>query len=86
MHKFLTVRILMQTSFSEEGTIFESLDKHLNRLLDIQQQTDQIIRSYQEFERIYLQGESPHALTLKALRTVSPPVEARFAYPFQLRK
>jgi signal transduction histidine kinase len=29
---------------------FESLEKNLNRLLDIQQETDQIIRSYQELE------------------------------------
>ena len=30
--------------------VFETLEKNLNRLLDIQQETDQIIRSYQELE------------------------------------
>jgi signal transduction histidine kinase len=48
---------LTQTSFSEGGTFFESLEKHLNRLLEIQQETDKIIRSYQEFERGYPHGE-----------------------------
>jgi signal transduction histidine kinase len=31
--------------------IFETLEKNLNRLFDIQQETDQIIRTYQELER-----------------------------------
>jgi len=33
-----------------KARVFESLEKNLSRLLDIQQETDQIIRSYQELE------------------------------------
>ena len=36
---------------------FETLEKHLSRLLDIQQETDKIIRSYQELEGSLLQNE-----------------------------
>ncbi len=34
----------------EEGRFFESVEKHLNRISDIQQETDKMIRAYQEIE------------------------------------
>ncbi len=40
-----------RTSVAEKETFFETLERHLRRLLDIQQETDEIIRFYQELER-----------------------------------
>ena len=40
-----------QTPSLIKKEIFESLEKNLNRLSDIQKETDQIIRTYQEIER-----------------------------------
>jgi signal transduction histidine kinase len=42
-------KVQMQTAPTEES--FETLEKHLKRLNDIQQETDKIIRSYQELEK-----------------------------------
>jgi signal transduction histidine kinase len=39
-----------QTPALVRGEVFESLEKNLNRLSEIQQETDQIIRSHQELE------------------------------------
>ena len=45
--------------------MFESLEKNLNRLSEIQQETDQIIRTYQELEtKPSLEGFSIHQSTL----------------------
>jgi signal transduction histidine kinase len=50
------IRILKRKTQAQPSPIvkedfFDSLEKHLNRLFEIQQETDQIIRSYQEFEK-----------------------------------
>jgi signal transduction histidine kinase len=50
------IRILKRKSQAQEpplvrGEVFESLEKNLGRLSDIQQETDKIIRSYQEMEK-----------------------------------
>jgi signal transduction histidine kinase len=44
--------------------VFESLEKNLSRLLDIQQETDQIIRSYQELETKPRLAEIDHLLSV----------------------
>jgi signal transduction histidine kinase len=46
-----------QIASIEGGKFFEALEKHLNRLLEIQQETDKIIRSYQEIEGGFLPEE-----------------------------
>jgi signal transduction histidine kinase len=54
--------------------IFESLEKNLKRLFDIQQETDQIIRTYKELEKKpHLEGHEMHRST---------PLEDIFLYPF----
>jgi len=50
-----TVRILRrkvqsQDVLSQAGGVFEILEKHLGRLLDIQQETDEILRSHRDLE------------------------------------
>lgn len=57
--------------------VFESLEKNLNRLSDIQQETDQIIRTYQEIEREpRFENFEPHRLIF--LETIE-------LYPFMER-
>jgi signal transduction histidine kinase len=60
-----------------KGEIFESLGKNLNRLFDIQQKTDEIIRTYQELER------APRIEKLDIHRSLS--LEAIQLYPFMER-
>jgi signal transduction histidine kinase len=48
--RILKRKIQAQTSPLIREEVFESLEKNLNRLSDIQQETDQIIRSYQALE------------------------------------
>jgi signal transduction histidine kinase len=48
--RILKRRIQAQTPLLVRGEVFESLEKNLNRLSDIQQETDQIIRSYEALE------------------------------------
>src|SRR4030043_2307995 len=48
--RILKRKIQAQTPPLVRGEVFESLEKNLNRLSDIQQDTDQIIRSYQALE------------------------------------
>jgi signal transduction histidine kinase len=48
--------------------LFESLEKNLNRLLNIQQETDQIIRSYQELEMKPRVAEFDHPPSVSADR------------------
>ncbi|HVP80114.1 MAG TPA: ATP-binding protein [Thermodesulfobacteriota bacterium] len=48
--RILKRKIQAQTSPLVRQEVFESLEKNLNRLSDIQQETDQIIRSYQALE------------------------------------
>ncbi len=48
--RLLKKKALAQTPPIVREEVFESLEKNLNRLSDIQQETDQIIRSYQELE------------------------------------
>jgi signal transduction histidine kinase len=55
--RVLKRKLLTQTSFSEGRIFFESLEKHLNRLFEIREETNKIIRSYQEFEGVYPKGE-----------------------------
>jgi len=55
--RILKHKLLTQTSFSKVGTYFEILEKQLNRLLEIEQESNKIIRSYQEFEPSYPHDE-----------------------------
>lgn len=55
--RILKHKLSMQTSSSEKGIFFERMEKQLNRLLEIEQESDKIIRSYQEFEPSYLHDE-----------------------------
>jgi len=50
----------MQTPPIVREEVFESLEKNLNRLSDIQQETDQIVRSHQELEKGDRFGEVDH--------------------------
>ena len=50
-------KIQPQIASVEGGKFFEALEKHLNRLLEIQQETDKIIRSYKEIEGGFLPEE-----------------------------
>ncbi len=54
--------------------VFESLEKNLTRLLDIQQETDQIIRSYQELEI------KPRLAEIDRLLSVSPEMISLHAF------
>jgi signal transduction histidine kinase len=48
--RLLKHKVEMQTGTGEEEKSFETLERQLNRLLDIQRETDAIIRSYRELE------------------------------------
>ncbi len=51
--RLLKRKLHVETSPFGEEELFDILERHLNRLLDIQQETDKIIRSYQELEGSY---------------------------------
>lgn len=53
-----------QIASIEGERFFEALGKHLNRLLEIQQETDKIIRSYKEIEGGFLLDELEHFIPL----------------------
>jgi signal transduction histidine kinase len=74
-----SIRILKRKTQAQtpplvKGEVFDSLEKNLNRLSGIQQETDQIIRSYQEMER------SPSLEAIDIPRSAS--VESISLYPF----
>ena len=48
--RVLKRKLHVETSPIVEEKFFKTLEKHLGRLLDIQQETDKILRSYQELE------------------------------------
>ncbi len=48
--KLLKRKLREQTPPFEEGRFFEAVEKHLNRIMDIQRETDKMIRAYQEIE------------------------------------
>jgi signal transduction histidine kinase len=50
-------KLQSQIAFAEGEKLFQALEKHLNRLLEIQQETDKIIRSYKEIEEGFLPDE-----------------------------
>jgi signal transduction histidine kinase len=53
--RLLKKKLAAETSSTKGVTLFETLERNLNRILDIQEETDDIIRSYQELEG----GSSP---------------------------
>jgi signal transduction histidine kinase len=55
--RILKHKLLTQTSSVEKEIFFESLEKQLNRLLEIEQESNKIIRSYQELEPSYPHDE-----------------------------
>jgi signal transduction histidine kinase len=55
--RLLKRKLLMQTSSKEGEKFFEILEKHLNRLFEIQIDTDKIIQSNQELEGSFLSHE-----------------------------
>jgi signal transduction histidine kinase len=72
--RILKRKVQAQTPPLIKGEIFESLEKNLNRLSEIQQETDQIIRTYQELEtKSPLEGLEIHP---------SPFTENISLYPF----
>ena len=50
--------VLSQTSTVERGKFFETIEKQLTRLINIQKETDKIMRYYQELERKTSSDES----------------------------
>ncbi|HXX36475.1 MAG TPA: GAF domain-containing sensor histidine kinase [Thermodesulfobacteriota bacterium] len=72
--RFLKRKIQGQSPPLSDEQVFESLEKNLNRLFTIQKETDLIIRSQQEIERI------PRLAELDLPRV--PPPEAIPLYPF----
>jgi signal transduction histidine kinase len=50
-------KVHMETSPVVEEKFFETLEKHLGRLLEIQQETEKIIQSYQDLEGDFLSDE-----------------------------
>jgi signal transduction histidine kinase len=48
--RVLRRRLLTQTSFGKGGPYFEILERQLNRFIEIELESEKIIRSYQEFE------------------------------------
>ena len=65
---------LSQTSPAEGGKFFEAIEKQLTRLINIQEETDKIIRHYQKLERNASSEESNQLASAS-----SKPV---FLYPF----
>jgi signal transduction histidine kinase len=63
-----------QASPVERENVFDSLERNLTRISDIQNETDKIIRTYRELEGI----SSPGATDLKE----TAPMEIIFLYPF----
>ncbi|NWG04165.1 MAG: GAF domain-containing sensor histidine kinase [Syntrophaceae bacterium] len=64
--RLLKRRVREQTPSPIRGEVFESLEKNLNRLSDIQQETDQIIRTYQKNEK------EPRLKNLDIRRSILP--------------
>jgi signal transduction histidine kinase len=52
--RILKRKLQQETSLMGEEKFFRTLEKHLDHLLDIQQETDRILRTYQEGEEGYL--------------------------------
>ena len=69
--------LLSQTSPAEGGKFFEAIEKQLTRLINIQEETDKIIRYYQKLERNASSDESN--------RLASASSEPVFLYPFAKR-
>jgi signal transduction histidine kinase len=68
------IRILKRKSQAQEpplvgGEVFDSLEKNLGRLSDIQKETDKIIRSYQEMEKSARSDilEAPHPAAIEPI-------------------
>jgi len=59
-------KIQSQTPPLVKEEVFESLEKNLNRLSDIQQETDQIIRAHQELETGPRTGKPDHPLSFSS--------------------
>jgi signal transduction histidine kinase len=72
--RLLKRKVLSQTPPLIREEVFKSLEKNLNRLSEIQQETDQIIRTYQEIEK------GPRLEDLDIHRSISP--ETVELYPF----
>jgi signal transduction histidine kinase len=72
--RILGQKLLTQTSFGNGRIYFEMLGKNLNRLLEIEHESNKIIRSHQEFEQFYPHGE----LDLNKSTSFQP----IFVYPF----
>ncbi len=75
-----SIRVLKRKTQSQnppivKEEIFDSLEKNLTRLSDIQQETDKIVRSYQEVEK----GSTPGAVDMPLS---SGDVESVSLYPF----
>ncbi len=71
--RLLKRKLGIQISFRAGGKLFETLERHLNRLLEIQQETDKIIRSYQELEGVLSSDELDEPTHFLAFRLRSRP-------------
>jgi signal transduction histidine kinase len=55
--RVLKRKLQEKTSLMAGEKFFETLEKHLDRLLDIQQETEKILRSYQDLEEVFPSDE-----------------------------
>jgi signal transduction histidine kinase len=73
------LRHKLQASFPELIKSFDTLEKHLNRLFEIQQETDKIIQSNQELERCSLSEEFERIWErLERISKIPPEMKARW--------
>jgi signal transduction histidine kinase len=81
--RILKRKLGIQISFRTGGKLFETLERHLNRLLEIQGETDKIIRSYQEWSPASFDPIPLFPFVEQALETVKQRASHRNIY-FQL--
>lgn len=68
--RLLKKALAAETSSAKGAAVFPTLERNLNRILDIQEETDDIIRSYQELEG----GRSPDDMDRRPSRAESVPL------------
>ena len=77
--RLLKRKLQIQTSFEEGEKFFEILEKHLNRLFEIQIDTDKIIQSNQELEGGFLSHELDRIWgTMENISDIPPDIRAHW--------
>jgi signal transduction histidine kinase len=73
-------KLQIQGSFTEGEELFKTLEKHIKRLLDIQEETDKIIRSYRELEEGPIQDDLDRLWRrLETISEIPPEIENHWA-------